>query len=87
MSKVRDELIAILKAKHGDSPIVEQVIDSLYKCGAINDGLMRNAVVYEMFYDRVANSLTSTRQVEFDIAHRYDMTRSTVQYIVRRAVA
>jgi hypothetical protein len=48
---------------------------------------MRNAVVYETFYDRVGNSLTSTRQVEFDIAHRYDMARSTVQYIVRRAVA
>jgi hypothetical protein len=87
MSKVREELIAILKAKHGDSPVVEQVIDSLYKCGALNDGLMRNAVVYETFYDRVGNSLTSTRQVEFDIAHQYDMARSTVQYIVRRAVA
>jgi len=68
-------------------PFVEQVIDTLYKCGALNDGLMRNAVVYETFYDRVGNSLTSTRQVEFDIAHRYDMARSTVQYIVRRAVA
>jgi SOS response regulatory protein OraA/RecX len=87
MSKVRDELISILKDKHGDSPIVEQVIDSLYACGALDDGLMRRAVVYELFYDRLANSATSTRQVEFDLAFEYDMTRSTVQYIIRRSVA
>jgi hypothetical protein len=48
---------------------------------------MRRAVVHELYYERLASTSTTTRQVEFDLAHEYDMTRSTVQYIVRRAVA
>lgn len=87
MTRVRNQLIELLKAKHGQQPAVEQVIDTLFRCGAIDDALMRRAVVHELFYERLASTSITTRQVEFDLAHEYDMTRSTVQYIVRRAVA
>ena len=87
MSRVRTQLIQLLKEKHGDNVTVEQVLDTLYRCGAIDDNLMRRAVVHELYYERLASTSITTRQVEFDLAHEYDMTRSTVQYIVRRAVA
>ena len=65
----------------------EEIIDTLYQSGALDDSLVRRAVVYEVFYDTLATSSQSTRSVEWDLAMQYDMSRSTVQYIVRRGVA
>ena len=87
MTKIRQELIELLKAKHGPDAKAEEIIDTLYQSGALDVSRVRRAVVYEVFYDTLATSSQSTRSVEWDLAMQYDMSRSTVQYIVRRGVA
>ena len=83
MSKIREELISILKDKHGDKASVADIIDTLEAAGALDCSLMRRAVVYERFYDSLANTSQSAYTIAWDLSFRYDVSRSTVKYITR----
>jgi hypothetical protein len=87
MSKAKQRLVEVLRSKMGDTVTPERMVDEFYRMGLIDDVTARNALVHEAFLYRLASTATSTRQVEFDVAYEYGVTRSTIQYILRKALA
>jgi hypothetical protein len=82
MSKVKDELIAILEKRHGIT--ARNVVEDLYKAGALDDSLCRTAVVVERFHELIATTCTPQHEIEHSIAMMYGTSRSTVQYTLRK---
>lgn len=82
MSKVKDELIAILEKRHGAT--ARNVVDDLYKSGALDDSLCRTAVVVERFHELIATTPMPTHEVEHRLAIIYGTSRSTIQYTLNK---
>lgn len=83
MSKIQEELTSLLRAKYGDCADVSDVITFLRTSGALDDVLMRRAVVHERFFEALANTSASAYAIQWDISLEYDLSRSTVKYITR----
>lgn len=79
MSKIQAELIAMLREKYGACADVSDVITFLRTTGALDDVLIRRAVVHERFFDAMANSTASARSIAFDLAVEYDISLTTVK--------
>ena len=57
MTKVERELIELLEAKYGKAASPSDIIAFLRGVGAIDDILIRKAVIHERFYDRLATTV------------------------------
>lgn len=82
MSKVKQELIAILEARHGKA--ARGVVEDLYNAGALDDSLCRSAVVVERFHELIATTPMPTHEVEHRLAIVYGTSRSTIQYTLNK---
>jgi uncharacterized membrane protein YkvA (DUF1232 family) len=83
MTKVERELIELLEAKYGKAASPSDIIAFLRGVGAIDDILIRKAVIHERFYDRLATTEESATSIAWNLSFEYDVSRSTVKYITR----
>ena len=81
------ELSKLVRAKLGASPTPEQVVEYLYRGGAINDITMRQHVIGEQFFAAYETQRErSARDIEGEIGDRFDITPEAVRYIRLRLV-
>ena len=79
MSKIQDELTTLLRAKFGDCADVSDVITFLRSSGALDDVLMRRAVVHERFFEALATTTDSARSIALDLSVQYEVSLSTAK--------
>lgn len=71
------------KKVEGTSP--EEVIDFLYKNGAITDKALKRTVIGLKFYDEYGHTPRTARDIEIDLSSRYtDLTAYAVSALRRR---
>ena len=86
MSRIKDQLVARLRATLGDTPDVAAVVDELYRKAVIDDALAKRGVVVHEFYERCAKSTQSTQSIMLDLCYEYDVaSRSNINYMVAKA--
>lgn len=84
---LRADLLKIIAEKIGGNATPEQVIAFLLDGGAINDASMRSIVVPTEFYRLYGrDSERTARDVEEELAVRYDMTRDGIVSLRLRAL-
>jgi uncharacterized protein YfaQ (DUF2300 family) len=79
MSKIQEELTSLLRAKYGDCADVSDVITFLRTSGALDDVLMRRAVVHERFFEALATTTDSARSIALDLSVQYEVSLSTAK--------
>jgi hypothetical protein len=79
MSKIQQELTSLLRAKYGDCADVSDVITFLRSSGALDDVLMRRAVVHERFFEALATTTDSARSIALDLSVQYEVSLSTAK--------
>ena len=79
MSKIQQELTSLLGAKYGDCADVSDVITFLRTTGALDDVLMRRAVVHERFFEALATTTDSARSIALDLSVQYEVSLSTAK--------
>ena len=79
MSKIQDELTTLLRAKFGECADVSDVITFLRSSGALDDVLMRRAVVHERFFEALATTTDSARSIALDLSVQYEVSLSTAK--------
>lgn len=79
MSKIQQELTSLLRAKYGDCADVSDVITFLRTSGALDDVLMRRAVVHERFFEALATTTDSARSIALDLSVQYEVSLSTAK--------
>jgi uncharacterized protein YfaQ (DUF2300 family) len=79
MSKIQQELTSLLRAKYGECADVSDVITFLRSSGALDDVLMRRAVVHERFFEALATTTDSARSIALDLSVQYEVSLSTAK--------
>lgn len=79
MSKIQQELTSLLRAKYGECADVSDVITFLRTSGALDDVLMRRAVVHERFFEALATTTDSARSIALDLSVQYEVSLSTAK--------
>lgn len=87
MKTIRAELLRIIHNKLGDAPTPEQVVEFLHSGGSLLSEGMRAQVVSEEFFRLYSSHPERTaRDIEEELAARYDLSRIAV-LVIRLRVA
>jgi hypothetical protein len=68
--KLKQDMITIAKAKLGDQPSVEQLIEFLYAGGSITDRSLRFHVIGSEFFKAMRDTERTARDIEMELAVR-----------------
>lgn len=78
MTPITTDLLRILTERLGHTPAPAEVVEFLYNGGAVNDDTIRQQVISVEFFRMYAEGDRTARDIEEELAARYEVDRSTV---------
>lgn len=82
MKDAKTNLVSRLSARLGKKATPGQVIDELYRLGALDDVLATHALIKDEFEHRMASTMDSKLKVVTDLCVRYSRSESGMHYII-----
>lgn len=85
MKELRTNLLQLITARLGHQPKPEQVLEFLHNGGAMTNEGMRAQVVAAEFFRLYGSTDRTARDIEEELAVRFDLTREAIKAIRLRA--
>lgn len=79
-----EDLKALLRQKYGDDPLIDKIIDELYKGSGITDPTARTFVIGTEFFQMMKTSGRTARDIELELSAKYPILSASGVWKVRR---
>lgn len=79
--RLKEDIIAIAKAKLGEQPSIEQLVDFLYAGGAINNRSLRFHVIGAEFFRLMRDTDRTARDIEIELSARYNVSQTFIKWV------
>lgn len=80
----KEELIKRLSERLGECVEPKQMIDELFRLGALDTVLARHAIIRDDFEHRMASTRLSRSQVTFQLCDEHRFSETGIRYILRK---